>query len=278
MSYKTILVHVDGGPAAEQRFRVAADVALSFDAHLTGCAPTGISRFIPPDVIVREGTALASFCAAMRANAAQSLQVFSRIVSEQGLLAAEERVIDDDASGVALHARYADLVVLSQPDRSLPTRGSASDLPGYLLRECARPLLVVPRSARGIGIQGKALLAWDGSIEATRAITGALSLLRSASSVSVMSVHYRHDRPDNEHGALCAPMVHYLQRHGVKARARYHPDTVDVGTALLSAADDEQAGLLVMGGYGRSPLRESVLGGVTATVVKSMTLPVLLAH
>ncbi|MGI4721349.1 MAG: universal stress protein [Janthinobacterium lividum] len=276
MTYKTILVHVDASSAAEQRFRFGAGLARSFDAHLTGCAPTGISRFIPPDVVVRESTPLADFCATMRANATDSLQRFAQIVSEEDVRRVEQRMIDDDASGIALHARYADLVVLSQPDDAMPTRGSASDLPGYLLRESGRPLLVVPRISCRPGTPDKVLLAWDGSMEATRAIVGALPLLRVAGSVSIVSMHRGRTRPDD--GALCSAMEHYLQRQGVSIQTHYCLEGNDAGTALLSVANDEKGDLLVMGGYGRSPLRESVLGGVTATVLHSMTLPVLLAH
>jgi nucleotide-binding universal stress UspA family protein len=55
-------------------------------------------------------------------------------------------------------------------------------------------------------------------------------------------------------------------------------DGGDVGEALLSTAADMGAGMLVMGGYGHSRYRELLLGGVTSTVLRAMTLPVLLAH
>jgi len=54
--------------------------------------------------------------------------------------------------------------------------------------------------------------------------------------------------------------------------------SIDVGNALLSMAADIDADLLVMGGYGHSRFRELLLGGVTQTILKSMTLPVLMAH
>ena len=37
-------------------------------------------------------------------------------------------------------------------------------------------------------------------------------------------------------------------------------------------------GLIVAGGYGHTRLREVLLGGVTLTVLKSMTIPVLMSH
>ena len=36
--------------------------------------------------------------------------------------------------------------------------------------------------------------------------------------------------------------------------------------------------LLVVGAYGHSRLREMVLGGVTRTLLRQMTLPVFLSH
>jgi nucleotide-binding universal stress UspA family protein len=277
MAYKTILVHADLGTAAEERIRFAARLARTFDAHLTGCAPTGISRFIPPDVTVLDGTQLADFCAAMRGKAAEALRRFAQIALEEGVSLAEERMIDDDACSLALHARYADLVVVSQPEESMPIRGSASDLPGYLLRESGRPVLVVPPTVSQGDLAGKVLLAWDGSMQATRAVIGALPLMRMARSVSVMHVNDGHSVPDQA-STSCSEMAHYLRRQGVTAAVRHGSGLLDIGDALLSAASDADANLLVMGGYGRSPLRESLLGGVTASILQSMTIPVLVAH
>jgi nucleotide-binding universal stress UspA family protein len=54
--------------------------------------------------------------------------------------------------------------------------------------------------------------------------------------------------------------------------------TLDIGNALLSLAADKGSDLLVMGGYGHTRFREVLLGGVTLTILKTMTLPVLMAH
>ena len=47
---------------------------------------------------------------------------------------------------------------------------------------------------------------------------------------------------------------------------------------LLSLAADQRSDLLVMGCYGHGRAREWALGGVTRTMLSSMTLPVLMAH
>jgi len=51
-----------------------------------------------------------------------------------------------------------------------------------------------------------------------------------------------------------------------------------LGELLLSRAFDLEADLLVMGCYGHSRAREWVLGGTSRTILRSMTLPVLMAH
>jgi nucleotide-binding universal stress UspA family protein len=59
-------------------------------------------------------------------------------------------------------------------------------------------------------------------------------------------------------------------RHGAEPQA--------LGELLLSRVCDLEADLLVMGCYGHSRAREWVLGGTSRTVLRSMTVPVLMAH
>ena len=47
---------------------------------------------------------------------------------------------------------------------------------------------------------------------------------------------------------------------------------------LLDAAAKANCGLLVMGGYGHTRLREAVFGGFTRAVLETAPLPVLMAH
>lgn len=43
MSFKTILIHVDGGPCQESRLRAAAVLATANGAHLVGSAATAVA-------------------------------------------------------------------------------------------------------------------------------------------------------------------------------------------------------------------------------------------
>jgi nucleotide-binding universal stress UspA family protein len=122
-----------------------------------------------------------------------------------------------------------------------------------------------------------ALLAWDGSLEAARAISAALPLLQQVPRVTLAV--YNGEEKYGAHGAVPgADMATYLARHGLKVDLVERHEPGAVGEALLSLAADLQAGLLVMGCYGHSRLREIVLGGATRDVLRGMTLPVLMAH
>ena len=70
-----------------------------------------------------------------------------------------------------------------------------------------------------------------------------------------------------------------LARHGIAAELIAEPSLdLDPADLLLNQAADSGADLIVMGAYGRSRVRELVLGGVTRGVLQHMTVPVLLSH
>jgi nucleotide-binding universal stress UspA family protein len=188
-------------------------------------------------------------------------------------------------------ARCSDLVVLGQPisGDGAPTRLA----PGLLVRSGV-PLLFVPdvplpRDADGGPRCGqRVLVAWSPTRETTRAVHDALPLLVAADQVELLQMVSPDDDPaDDPLPAVCA----HLSRHGVNARPKrvvqqrgagpigtgWTPD-VPVGEALLSHAADTNADLIVMGGYGHARAWELLLGGVTRTLLRSMTVPVLMAH
>ena len=176
---------------------------------------------------------------------------------------------------VALHARYADLVVLGQPDSENGGEVDAQ-VPEDVVLSAGRPALVVPYIGAGEEIGKRVLIAWDGGREAARAVNDALPLLEKAEFVAVLVVNPSQGAHGEEPGADIAL---HLARHGIAVEAQ-HIEVRDLstGNALLSRLADEAIDLLVMGAYGHSRLREMVLGGVTREVFQQMTVPVLMSH
>ena len=279
MSYKTIVVHVDRSRHAPQRIRIAGEIALRDNAHLTGVAMTGISRYLlEGDVINQHEPVLVTHLDYLHKQAEQALAQFEETVRRMGVLSWEKRLVDDEpAGGLSLEARYADLVVMSQTDTGESLPGIMSDFPEYVVMNAGRPVLLVPYAGEFSHVGRTVLLAWDGSMEAGRAVHGAMPMLRQAQEVKV--VVFNAGRQVNVHGEQPgADLALYLARHGVKVDVLQEATGQDSGNALLSLAADVHADLLVMGCYAHSRFREVLLGGATRTVLESMTLPVLMAH
>ncbi len=278
MAYKSILVHADLSRHAPQRIAIAARLAHAHQAHLIGAAMTGVSRFTLENNRGMRGGAVAVQINALHGHAEQALDQFETLARQAGAVSLERRLIEDDEDGgMAVSARYSDLTVLSQHDASEALPGAMSDLVPYVMLNAARPVLIVPRSGQFEEVNNTVVVAWDGSMEATRAIGHALPLLRAARLVVLALLHppAGHAQPARHPGADIAA---YLSRHGVPVEVRPAIATGDIGAALLAMAAEVHANLLVMGGYGHARFHEILLGGVTETVLRQMTLPVLMAH
>jgi nucleotide-binding universal stress UspA family protein len=279
MSYKTILVHVDHSKHAADRIKIAAKIAIDENAHLIGAAMSGISRFIYQDnAFGIAGSIVSDQIDTLYESANQALAEFDSIAKSIGVLSYEKRLVDDEPEGgLALQARYCDLVVISQTDLDDSYARLVVDLPEYVMLNCARPVLMIPYAGKFERLGTNPLVAWDGSMEATRAITNAIPLLKRAKHVTVAvfnpSSHY--DSHGEQPGADVAL---YLARHGIEIEVLQQVSTLDVGNSLLSLAADMASDLIVMGGYGHTRFRELLLGGVTKTMLKTMTVPVLMSH
>ncbi len=279
MSYKTVLVHVDQSRQAPVRATVAADIARAQSAHLIGAAMTGISRYVfDSGAFNPSDPTFSHHPEHLRRYASEGLHKFEAVARGTGVDEIEARVVDDDAAGgMALQARYADLTVIGQFDPSESVPGLMSNFPEHVILHSGRPVLLVPYAGGFSGSFRKAVIAWDGGMAASRAISGALPLLAAADAVDILIFNPEQD--GEAHGEQPgADLALFLARHGVKANVHAHRSNIDTGNALLSAAADLGAELLVMGAYGHARFREVVLGGVTRTVLASMTVPVLMAH
>ena len=275
MRYKTILVHVDDTPQAATTIALAARLALGADAHLLGVATTGVSRFFYRDAGADLARTVLAPYIDERLRAAEALLArFEALATRIGVRSFERRLIDDETgAALALATRYADLVVLGQPDPAQPMPPGGADLPAYTLFGGAHPVLVVPYIQADPVTGRRILLAWNGSTQAARAANAALPLLRTAEAVVVVVVGTPAE-PAQADDALLA----WLARHDVDAELVADATTLDIGGCLLSLAADRASDLLVMGGYGHARLRELLLGGATRTVLQTMTIPVLMAH
>ncbi len=281
MALQDLLVHLDGTERAKKRLDFAAALAARHNAHLIGlhaveaALPLGLTGEMG-------GAATGELAARLRTEAAASADrtraVFEERLRRDGLRG-EWRASDTlPAEVVALHARYADLTVLGQPEpASLEAPQDEATLE-HVLFQSGRPVLMVPHSGTFEAAPERVLVAWNAGREATRAVHDALPLLRAARNVTVLAINPRHGI--GGHGDVpAADIALHLARHGVHATAE-HVVTNEVAEAdvLLNEAADSDIGLIVMGAYGHSRLRQLILGGVTRGILARMTVPVLMSH
>jgi nucleotide-binding universal stress UspA family protein len=278
MAYKNLLVHIDDSKACAGRLDVAIALARAHNAHLTGLyvavdpvLPGSMSAEVPARFM---DTLLAQI--SERSVAAEA--GFAAVVERAGLTADCRTARcpgSRSANVIALHARYADLVILGQPEPEAGGEVNAR-VPEDVVLSTGRPTLVVPYIGAGKRLGVRVMVAWDGGREAARAVGDALPLLVRAESVAVLVVNPNHGGHGEQPGADIAL---HLARHGITVEAQHlEVKDLSVGDALLSRLADQDIDLLVMGAYGHSRLRELVLGGVTRKIFQQMTVPVLMSH
>lgn len=274
----TILVHVDGSVHAPARIRYAAALAHATGAHLVGAALLGVSRSVfPHGYQEKPGTLGAGYFEPLADNARRALAAFEDIARDMGVQHESRFVCDQADDGLARLARFADLVVISQDDPAESMPDMAVRVPEYLVLNCARPVIVVPRTDPAPWHGAPVLVAWDGGKEASFALSASLPLLRRAAGVVVAALGVA-DPADAAFQAEQADLMRFLERHRVHARMVLRDAWRDPGHDLLALATELDCGLLVMGCFGHTRFHELCLGGASRTVLADASIPVLLAH
>jgi nucleotide-binding universal stress UspA family protein len=174
---------------------------------------------------------------------------------------------------VALRARTHDLCLVPYGGRYDGQRSVAEDV----IFGSGRPVLVFRPGAADLKAEiGTVLLAWDGSRPAARAMADSLPVLSKARDVRVLTIT---NEKTSAVAGIGAEAVRHLAAHGVKATA-VEVDAAGrrVGAVLDACAREASADLMVMGAYGRSRIREFILGGATEHVLSDPALPLLLSH
>ncbi len=278
MSYKTILVHVDNSDRALERIRIAIELAQTFDAHLVGLATVGMIALANTYGLDGTPSYMAEAMDDMEKLAATAAERFVAKAKAAGLPSYESRVHrGDPAYHVCTDARYADLVVIGQNEPGQSTASTPADLPQSVMLGCGRPVLIIPYAGHFRTLGRRAMFLWNASRESARAATDALPFFARADEVrvSVFDAKANMGGHGDEPGTDVAT---YLARQGVKVTVNRDTSSGDVGSSVLSRANDFDADLIVMGGYGHTRMREWVLGGVSKTLLEHMTVPVLMSH
>ncbi|HRP11750.1 MAG TPA: universal stress protein [Terricaulis sp.] len=281
MSWKDILVIVSDAEGDEGAMALGEALARQCsDCHLSAAFLTPL----PDEPLAYEPTVVAGVWAELLGRARQEAQaerakVAARLkqAGRQFELRDAEALSRDLGRVAAVHARYADVAVMTRPWDG-PGGDLREEIIEGVLFHSGRPALIAPPGWTGELVGKRVVVAWDASREATRALSEAQALLAGADQVTVVTVDakpkmFGHgDQPGTQIAA-------HLSRRGLATEVR----NVDgagrpPALAILEEATALNADLVVMGGYAHSRLRDLVFGGATKDMLRAATVPVLMAH
>lgn len=274
---KDVVVNLTGGHPQDFASDYAISAAAAFGAHIAGVGfiyepviPGSMLGGIPTDLIEvqREENSKA---------AKEAIGRFEAAAKTAGL-SAESRMVDASVAGAAdLFGRIArryDVAVVGQARRE---QGASEELliEGALFGS-GRPVIIVPYiQQQGMKLD-RVIICWDGSRPAARAIADAMPFLKRAKAIEIVVVAGERDKSGEITGTN---MRRHLARHGIEVTIKHIAGAgSDVQSAILSHAAESGTDFIVLGGYGHSRLREFILGGVTRSILRSMTVPVLMSH
>jgi nucleotide-binding universal stress UspA family protein len=267
-------------PAADAAIDDAVDLAAALGARISAVA-CAVAVQVPGTVL---GHALLNVPALAGAESRKSgthaehlLGVFQQSAERRGVFA--ERILEHGAlaevSAILVgHARLHDLTIVPLPAAGLLNAPYAE----AVIFGSGRPTIVMPHDPvrDGVFALDTAVVAWDFSRPAARALADALPVLAKARRVHVVTVT---NEKAIESPRSLAELGRHLARHGIDATL----ESVDaagrpIGQVLDAFVRAHDADLLVMGAYGHSRVREFVLGGATKSVLARPSVPTLLSH
>jgi len=283
---RKILVHLAVDSTTTDVLDSALAAARRFGAHLevlyVRANPKDMMPFVmggPANVatIVMEAAETASTEQAKHARelfdewrASRKVPLLDAPSGERGVSVAWHEESGSREDALVARGRVSDLSVLVRPHHE----SRATEMLEVALMKTGRPVLVVPPTSREC-VGSHAVIGWNASDEAARAVGMSLSCLKAADKVTVVSGR----RASEQRRPRTDELIEYLAWHGIAATAeRFDTDHHPTGQGILRKVEELGADLLVLGGYSHSRTRELVTGGVTRYVLAEADVPVLMAH
>jgi nucleotide-binding universal stress UspA family protein len=278
MPFKTVLLAVGAGQDDSEIDRAAA-ICTGMGAHLSvlvlGIAPPPPAS---PYGVVSNDIWASEIRDGQGAAQARAEALAARLAEAGVPASVDAQYIDRGTVSTlaARAARYADLTLIP------PAGSEGASLQTWVLNgalfESGRPVLLLPAGGVRFPDARRVLVAWDASVEASKAVRDAIEIMVAAEGVDIVLID---PVPSFEgHGPEPgADLAAYLARHGIATTVHRLPrEGREVGEILNRSAIDLGADLMVMGGFGHSRLRQRIFGGTTTSIIAGAAVPVLMAH
>jgi nucleotide-binding universal stress UspA family protein len=270
---KDILLRLEDDDADGEKLTAAAEIAYLFGARITGLFLNVLPAIAPE---FGEPTPEALRLAREAGNAVEKQLIIK--LAEFGIPTPTEirrlDVFSEEITDVlARQCRTTDVYVSQAPECNSELRSLIEDL----LFQSPRHMLLVPKTGWTKSAISRIVIGWNETREAARAVSEALPYLYKARVVTIVVVVDA--MPVDEDALIGRDLKGHLYHHGIDAILRHlvRKDGT-VADNLIRESQRREAGLIVIGGYHRSPLRERLLGGTTRSLLDHCPLPLLIAH
>ncbi len=269
---KSIYLHVHDDAGQEERLGVALDLAHTHGANISCVQTTGFNSYIMTDPFGGMYASTDLLNAAQLRDEEERARIDLRLKGE-GVTWDWVHADGDFARTLVSCARLADVLILSRHDKMHGAKPAPPAIVADVIVLARAPVLVVPPGINNFRADGPILIAWNGSIEAAHSLRLTLDFLRLATAVHIVTVS------DDSTDFSSAEASRYLARHDIACEEHDWPrENRSVAQTLSAAAAKFGAACIVMGAYGHSRLRETILGGVTRDLLAEATVQLLLAH
>ena len=276
--FRNILVHIPSERPVRPVVDVAVALTIARRSHLDAIGIGYESMSAAGMIVDGGGAAVAAVMGAEqdraqeRADAAIAVfEVEARLAKIAYGIRTLATIPAEAGQTIGALSRLYDMTIVLQPEAS--TASYDNEIPQHVLFNSGGPMLMVPYIHKGPLDTHHVGIAWDGSRLAARAVRDAMPFLMGAKEVTVIAINEEVGESSSDQLAA------HLGRRGIAAKVqRLTAERHDIQSAILSIAAESNMGLLVMGGYGHSRLHERILGGVTRSMLDSMTVPVLMSH
>lgn len=273
MTLRTIMVHVDDTDAWRIRLDVARSI-LGDDAgsgHVLGVYGVvdlterhPYSRQVSSDFLAKIEAAEAPFRAACEERGMSC--------SWHGVRSADANVI---AVQLAANLQTVDVGLMSQMRGSDGGHSVPNDVIEQVAVSGGRPLMVLPYITKSFAMPKRAVVALNEDAASARALSDMLPFLGACELVTLLAISR------DPVGQQWRWEAHrdMLARHGVTARIEHEvPTDIPVNELILSRCADLSIDMMAMGAHGAYDTPRLLRGGVTRSMLPSLTVPLLLSR
>lgn len=275
---KSLVVGVSGSPCSQEAVKLAIQWARESPAKVIGVGVLDDERLAPAEPVPLGGGPFKAerdqiVVAEAQRRLDEVLKEFERTCQTAGVEHKTFGTHGNTAERLTEHAQRADLLVVGRKrQESTESIAPTTNTLEAILKQAVRPVVCVGGATEPAN---SVLVAYDGSPQAARTLAAFVGLGLYAN-LPVRLITIEKWLGDLAYHTTLA--TEFLEGHGYKVDVTCFTSNEPPGDALVRLIDESRPALVVLGAYGKSRLREFLLGSVTATLLRKSNAPLFLSH